>query len=605
MSTAPSSTPIVRLSRAEFIRRFGDPDTGRALSGFTPPGDTHAVLTLLAHARPLRILEIGTAFGDMTANFTEWSPDDARVVSIGIVRGMVAAGTPEQDYEIPLPAQLGIRAGHFKKAHKAEIIAADSREFDFARAGPFDFAFIDGGHDLHQASHDSRAAYAAMAPGGWLVWHDMDNPVPWVRVREAIERAGFAETVEHIEGTLVAFLRKGGGPLDASEQSRPPMSPGAAPHRPLRIVWEGPQAPAHSFALSNREFCLKLIARGHDLTVVPTGSRSEDGGPIVLHRGLEGRIRERADGTADVHIRHQWSPSFEPPPSGRLVVMQPWEYGSIPTSWVGPMSTVVDEVWAYTHFVRNCYIAAGVPAERVYVVPLGVDPEVFRPGVTPLSLATGKRFKFLFVGGTIPRKGIDVLLNAYASAFTAEDDVCLVVQDFGTGSFYRGQTAGALIDRVRHAAGAPEILYLDRTLGWSELAGLYAACDCLVHPYRGEGFGLPIAEAMACGLPAIVTGYGAATDFCDERTSYPILARPGRFGEKRVGEIETVDYPWLAEPDVSVLRHLMRRVVANPAEARRKGRAASQRIRSRFTWSHAVDEVERRLEALARRRARG
>jgi hypothetical protein len=49
----------------------------------------------------------------------------------------------------------------------------------------------------------------------------------------------------------------------------------------------------------------------------------------------------------------------------------------------------------------------------------------------------------------------------------------------------------------------------------------------------------------------------------------------------------------------------MRRVVANPAEARRKGRAASQRIRSRFTWSHAVDTVERRLEALARRRARG
>src|ERR1700722_20144326 len=98
MSSAPSSTPIVRLSRAEFIRRFGDSDTSRALSGFTPPGDTHAVLTLLAHARPSRILEIGTAFGDMTANLTEWSPEAARVVSIGIVRGMAAAGTPEQDY---------------------------------------------------------------------------------------------------------------------------------------------------------------------------------------------------------------------------------------------------------------------------------------------------------------------------------------------------------------------------------------------------------------------------------------------------------------------------------------------------------------------------
>ena len=50
--------------------------------------------------------------------------------------------------------------------------------------------------------------------------------------------------------------------------------------------------------------------------------------------------------------------------------------------------------------------------------------------------------------------------------------------------------------------------YIDRSLTEAEMAGLYAACDCLVHPFRGEGFGLPVVEAMACGLPAIVTGAG-------------------------------------------------------------------------------------------------
>jgi glycosyltransferase involved in cell wall biosynthesis/predicted O-methyltransferase YrrM len=608
MSSAPLPTRIISLSRAEFVRRFGDLDTSRALCGYTPPGDTHAVLTLLAHARPARVLEIGTAYGDMTANLTEWSPDDTRVVSIGIVRGMGEAGAPEQAYEIPSPDELGRRAGHFGKAHKAAIIAADSRGFDFDGAGPFDFTFIDGGHDLLQAGHDSRAVYTATAPGGWLVWHDMGSPLPWVRVREAIERAGFAEAVEHVEGTMVAFLRKGGGDREVAEEGRspgspavrPPIDPRSASRRPLRIVWEGPQAPAHSFALSNRELCLKLIARGHDLTVVPTGSRAEDDGPIRLHPGLEGRVRDRADGTADVHVRHQWPPSFEPPPSGRWVVFQPWEFGSIPAAWVGPMSTAVDEVWAYTRYVRDCYIAAGVPAEKVHVVPLGVDPDVFRPGVPPMPLATSRRFRFLFVGGTIHRKGIDVLLDAYASAFTAGDDVCLVVQDFGVGSFYRGQTAEQRIERLRAAAGAPEVLYLERALGWRELAGLYAACDCLVHPYRCEGFGLPIAEAMACGLPAVVTGYGASLDFCDEENSYLVLARPGRFAERRVGEIETVDYPWLAEPDPRVLASTLRRAAADPEETRRKGRVASEHIRGRFTWAHAASAVEARLEALRR-----
>ena len=47
---------------------------------------------------------------------------------------------------------------------------------------------------------------------------------------------------------------------------------------------------------------------------------------------------------------------------------------------------------------------------------------------------------FLFVGGTIARKGIDILLDAYTSQFTADDDVCLVIKDFGTDSFYKGQT---------------------------------------------------------------------------------------------------------------------------------------------------------------------
>ena len=81
-------------------------------------------------------------------------------------------------------------------------------------------------------------------------------------------------------------------------------------------------------------------------------------------------------------------PSFEPPPSGHWVVMQPWEFGSIPAAWVGPMSKVVDEVWTYTSWVRDCYVAAGVPADRVQVVPVGVDPDVFRPGVRPKALVT-------------------------------------------------------------------------------------------------------------------------------------------------------------------------------------------------------------------------
>ena len=77
--------------------------------------------------------------------------------------------------------------------------------------------------------------------------------------------------------------------------------------------------------------------------------------------------------------------------------------------------------------------------------------------ISPHPLATTKRFKFLFVGGTISRKGPDVLLKAYLANFTAADDVCLVIKDFGGKSVYAGQTLEAQIKAAQAIPTAPEI----------------------------------------------------------------------------------------------------------------------------------------------------
>ncbi len=449
------------------------------------------------------------------------------VFSLGIVRGMVARGAAEQDNEAPSRAEFGRLADHFGKAHKAYFIIADSMTYDFGRLAPLDFVFIDGGHDLEHALNDTRRAYEAIRPGGWLVWHDFNSPVPWVKVREAIERLGLPDPVIHVGGTEVAFLRKQ-APLPA-----PRAQP--APSRPVRVVWEGDQQGLHSLALVNRALCRELLDRGHDLGLLVgtegNGVRTPDRLPddprlsARFGRGPEG-------GPAQVHVRHRWPPKLEPPAQGRWVFMQPWEFGSLPKSWL-PALRRVDEVWAYSRSVRDCYLEAGVPADRVHVIPLGVDPGVFRPDARPLSLPAGPGFRFLFVGGTIYRKGFDLLLTAYTRAFRPSDGVGLVIKDMGTKSFYQGQTAEATV--AEHRARGYPIEYHDRALNDQEMAGLYAACDCLAHPYRGEGFALPVVEAMACGLPAIVTGAGPALDYASEATAFLVPARRAEFRENRVG----------------------------------------------------------------------
>ena len=256
----------------------------------------------------------------------------------------------------------------------------------------------------------------------------------------------------------------------------------------------------------------------------------------------------------------------------------------------------VDEVWEYSRSVRDCYLEAGVPPEQAHVIPLGVDPEVFRPGLDPLPLASGPSICFLFVRGTIFRKGIDLLLTAFTRAFQPADNVGLVIKDMGSKSFYRGQTAEAEVAELRER-GYP-VEYFDRDLSETELAGLYAACVFLVHPFRGEGFALPVVEAMACGLPVIVTGAGPALDYATIETAYLIPARRGEFAECRVGDLETIGRPWLYEPDMDSLVELLKRVASDRAGARAKGMAASEHIRSHFTWKQTVDAAERRLLAV-------
>lgn len=383
---------------------------------------------------------------------------------------------------------------------------------------------------------------------------------------------------------------------------------------PLAITWEGSQFVHHSLALVNRELCLRLIAAGHEVSILPFEPDEFDPHTDPRLASLADRVGTRLSRPAEIHLRHQWPPNFEPPADGRWVMIQPWEYGGIPQTWVEPMSTMVDEIWVPSTFVRECYLQSGVPADRVVVVPNGVDCERFHPHVQPLALSdlgdashpNGglSTYKFLFVGGTIVRKGIDLLLRAYLQAFTAAQDVCLVIKDMGTQTFYKGQTFGEMIRRIQGTAGAPRILYLTDDLPPAQLPALYTACDCLVHPYRGEGFGLPIAEAMACALPVLVTNYGAALDFCDHETAYLIPAVERRETEWRIGQTALAAAPFYGEADVDALASLMRRVAEHRDEARALGLRGSARICSEFSWEAAAEKAATRLFAVRRRPAR-
>jgi GT2 family glycosyltransferase/2-polyprenyl-3-methyl-5-hydroxy-6-metoxy-1,4-benzoquinol methylase/predicted Zn-dependent protease len=365
---------------------------------------------------------------------------------------------------------------------------------------------------------------------------------------------------------------------------------------PAKVDWIGSFLDSGSLSHVNRALTQALAGSDKiQLNRVNTGVETSPSFKLLAND-----LAKAASTDAAVTVRHAWPPNWTRPKSGKLVVVQPWEFGSLPEQWVKDLAGV-DEVWVPSQYVRNVYVDSGVPASKVFVVPNGVDITKFNPQAAPMKLPTTKNFKFLFVGGTILRKGPDVLLKAYLEAFTAADDVCLVIKDFGGKTVYAGQTFEEKIRAAQAQPNAPQILYLNDELTPEQLPGLYRACDCLVLPYRGEGYGLPVVEAMACGLPVMVTGGGATDDFVRDEFGFRIPAQRQVFGNEISG-MKLMKPGWLLEPDAGVLAGHMKRLAAHPEEARECGRRASAHAKQFCSWESAAKIVLERIDALANTR---
>jgi glycosyltransferase involved in cell wall biosynthesis/tetratricopeptide (TPR) repeat protein len=382
-----------------------------------------------------------------------------------------------------------------------------------------------------------------------------------------------------------------------------PAAPAEAPA--LSIRWEGSQFVHHSLAHVNRELCLGLAKAGQDLSIIPYEPDQFAAGDDPDLGILAQLTNAPLEGECQVHVRHQWPPNLQPPAQGRWVVIQPWEFGSPPKEWMPAFRDRIDDLWVPSEYCRDLYLRGGMAPDRVHVVPNGVDCDRFRPGLAPLESLPPKRgVRFLYVGGTIARKGFDKLLNAWQKAFGPDDPVELLVKDMGGKTTYAGQTGEAYVRQIQESGRFARIHYVNTDLDPADLPSLYASGDVLVHPYRGEGFGLPMAEAMACGLPVVITQGGAADDFCGSAEGWMIPAERVVLPGGKVGGTETVEPAWWLEPSEDALVLALREAASDAQARARKGGAARARIVSGFTWEHAVAKAQERLAVVAARPVR-
>ena len=152
-----------------------------------------------------------------------------------------------------------------------------------------------------------------------------------------------------------------------------------------------------------------------------------------------------------------------------------------------------DAIFVGSTFARDSFVEEGIDPVRLSVIPYGVDSTLFTPEPEGTPATAPLRFNILYVGQIGQAKGIRYLLDAYRSVRRAEMSLTLVGQFVGDRRVWDDERG--LFRHIPHVARR-------------DLPPIYRAASVMVFPTLFEGMGMVVLEAMACGVPVVVTRCG-------------------------------------------------------------------------------------------------
>ena len=267
----------------------------------------------------------------------------------------------------------------------------------------------------------------------------------------------------------------------------------------------------------------------------------------------------------------------------------------IPSSWV-PYCNMMDEVWTPTEWDKKKLQDAGVKVP-IFIIPQGIDPDYFHPSMAPMKTDAKEKFKFICNATWEPRKNLRQLIQDFTSEFSRNEDVCLIVK---TMSSALAQPVKKEVEAIKAPREAAKVYIREDILPPEQIGCFYTMGSCFVLPTHGEGWGLPLFEALASGIPVITTGYGAPNEVLRDDKGKPF---PGvHFVDWEEGEAKTpyvyMDGNRWAMPKSEDLRAKMRFVFENYKEEKKKAMVTAELIRQKFSWDACVVPIIERLKAI-------
>lgn len=236
-----------------------------------------------------------------------------------------------------------------------------------------------------------------------------------------------------------------------------------------------------------------------------------------------------------------------------------------------------DEVWVPTQWQYDCLVEQGYPAEKISIVPEGVDVETFKP---INEIPKKDKFRFLYFGRWDYRKGTTEVLKTFGDVFAGRDDVELIAS---VENPYPYDGMNTTEERVEfHKINTENIKFIKFTPREEYIKYLQEG-DVFVSCARSEGWNLPLIEAMACGTPSIYSNWGGQLEFAEGK------GIPVKIANLRPANIEHKNFPGeYCEPDWTDLGEQMLNAYNNYTQHRAFAKVEAKEIHDDFNWDNVA-----------------
>ena len=275
---------------------------------------------------------------------------------------------------------------------------------------------------------------------------------------------------------------------------------------------------------------------------------------------------------------------------GTRVLWAIFESDRLPADYVAYLRDNAHVVWVPSEWGKGVLVEAGINPAIIDVVPEGVNPRNYHPFLRAKRDPGAKPFRFLSVGKYEERKAYRALLEGFAHAFGNNSDVQLILK---ADYFLKFEQKKAELEALVRSMGLSNVQMLWGEFNPDMLFALYNHADAFVFPSRAEGWGLPLIEAMATGLPVITTFYSGHTEFLRHVESsilkvdydLEVINDPEFHGYWP--QLRVTGARWAA-PRVESIAKNMIEMISNYQEFTRQGIYSAETLSRLVSWEAAV-----------------